>query len=56
MGAIGGIKMKQKGEKLPEAQRTEMRNKLNSMQEGLGIPKHKPLIYPELQGVYKRLW
>jgi len=47
-GAIGGIKMRQKAEKLPNAQRIEMRNKLSSIQESLSLPKHKQMHYPEL--------
>ena len=53
---IGGIKIKDQYEKLPEKQREQMKKKIGLMQARFNIDKLENPKYPKLKGRYKELW
>lgn len=53
---LGGLKIKDKYEKLPEAVRQEMKSQIPHIQQSLGIIEKQSHRWPELQGVYQRLY
>ena len=53
---IGGIRVRERPEKLPEAERQHLRQKIPQVQHQVGVENKESKHWPELQGVYKRLW
>ena len=54
--SIGGINLKDNMERLPDFKRLEMKAKIQSLQQSLPVEREQTKKYPELQGVFKRLY
>ena len=54
--SIGGINLKDNMERLPDFKRLEMKAKIQYLQQSLPVEREQTKKYPELQGVFKRLY